>query len=120
VQAPAAPAHVLVPGFAKLDRVALGMATGVVAGLMLLAATLALVLRGGPVVGPNLGLLGQYLPGYRVTLGGAFLGLAYGLVGGFAAGWTFAVLRNASALFVVAVVRRQVEARRLARLLDYV
>jgi protoporphyrinogen oxidase len=120
VQAPAAPAHVLAPGFAKLDRVALGMATGVVAGVMLLAATLTLVLRGGPVVGPNLALLGQYLPGYRVTLGGAFLGLAYGLLGGFAAGWTFAVLRNATALFVVAVVRRQVEAKQLARLLDYV
>jgi hypothetical protein len=119
VQAPAAPAHLIVPGFAKLDRVALGMASGVVAGVMLMAATLALVVRGGPVVGPNLALLGEYLPGYRVTLGGAFLGLAYGLLGGFAAGWTFAILRNASALFVLAVVRRQVESRRLANLLDY-
>ena len=63
----------LVPGFAKLDRVALGMASGIVTGVMLLAATLALVVRGGPVVGPNLALLGQYLPGYRVTPGGAFL-----------------------------------------------
>jgi hypothetical protein len=56
----------------------------------------------------------------RRALGGSFLGLAYGLLGGFAAGWTFAILRNATALFVVAVVRRQIETRRLANLLDYV
>jgi hypothetical protein len=120
VHVPAAPASVLAPGFAKLDRTALGVATGIVAGLALMAATLVLLLRGGPVVGPNLALLGQYLPGYRVTPGGALLGLAYGLLGGFATGWTFAILRNATALFVVAVVRRQLEGRQLARLLDYV
>lgn len=117
----AAPAPAgLAPGFAKLDRVAFGAATGVVAGLALCLATLALVLKGGPPVGPHLALLSQYLPGYRVTPGGSLLGLAYGLVGGFVAGWTFALLRNAGGLLVLAVVRRRVERLTLGRLLDYV
>src|SRR5262249_29576866 len=107
-------------GFAKLDRVALGIATGVLAGLGLFLATIALVLKGGPHVGPHLILLAQYLPGHRVTAAGSPLGLAYGLVGGFVAGWTFALLRNATALLLLAVVRRRVERRALGRLLDYV
>jgi protoporphyrinogen oxidase len=114
------PAAALVPGFAKLDRLALGGAVGVVAGVALWLATVALVAKGGPRIGPHLALLSQYLPGYRVTLAGSFLGLAYGLVGGFIAGWTFALLRNASALVMLAFVRRRVERHDLGRLLDYV
>jgi protoporphyrinogen oxidase len=115
-----APETLLVPGFAKLDRVAFGVATGLVAGLGLWLATIALVLKGGPVVGPHLSLLAQYLPGYTVTVTGGFLGLAYGMLGGFVGGWTFALLRNASALVALTVVRRRVERRALGRLLDYV
>ena len=40
------------------------------------------MLKGGPVVGPHLELLGQYLIGYRVTFGGSFVGLAYGFLAG--------------------------------------
>ncbi|MGH7893876.1 MAG: hypothetical protein ACREQL_04360, partial [Candidatus Binatia bacterium] len=112
--------RVLAPGFAKLDRLALGAATGSVAGMAIFLATLALVAKGGALVGPHLALLGQFLPGYGVSLAGSFTGLGYGLAGGFVAGWTFAVLRNATALFVLAVVRRRVEWRALGRLLDYV
>jgi hypothetical protein len=110
----------LLPGFAKLDRVALGVASGVVAGMGLCLATLALVLKGGDVVGPHLGLLGQFLPGYEVSVAGSLVGLAWGAAGGFAVGWTFAVLRNAAALATLMLVRRRVERRMLGRLLDYV
>jgi hypothetical protein len=51
---------------------------------------------------------------------GGVVGLAYGLAGGFALGWTFALLRNASALVFLTVVRRRAELRVLRRLLDYV
>ena len=111
---------VLVPGFAKLDRMALGIAGGIVAGAALWIATIFLILKGGPHVGFHLSLLAQYLPGYRVSIAGSVIGLAYGLGGGFVAGWTFAVLRNASALLFLALVRRRVERQELGRLLDYI
>jgi protoporphyrinogen oxidase len=112
-------AAALASGFGKLDRLALGAAAAVVTGAGLCLATLALVLKGGPVVGPHLLLLRQYLPGYRVSVAGSLVGLAYGLGIGFVAGWTFAFVRNVSALVVLAVVRRRVERRALGRLLDY-
>jgi protoporphyrinogen oxidase len=111
---------VLVAGFAKLDRMALGIAGAIVAGAALWLATMFLIVKGGPHVGVHLALLSQYLPGYRVSIAGSVIGLAYGLVGGFVAGWTFAVLRNASALVFLALVRRRVERQELGRLLDYI
>jgi protoporphyrinogen oxidase len=119
VREPVAPVGA-VPGFAKLDRVAFGGALGMVAGVALFLATVALLLKGGPRVGPHLALLAHYLPGYRVSAGGSLLGFLYGLGGGFVAGWCFALLRNASALTLLAVVRRRVERHELGRLLDYV
>ena len=79
--------------FMRIDRVALGLAAGAVGGLGLFLATLVLVLRGGPVIGPTLGLLGQYFPGYSVTAWGSLVGLFYGYVSGFAARL---VVRNAT------------------------
>jgi protoporphyrinogen oxidase len=106
--------------FAKLDRFAFGVAVGAVAAAVLSLASLFLLIKGGPVIGPNLRLLAQYLPGYEATPRGALLGLLYGLGGGFVLGWTFAVTRNAAALFSLAVIRRRVESRLLRRVFDYV
>jgi protoporphyrinogen oxidase len=106
--------------FAKLDRVAFGAALGVVAGVVLFLATLVLVLKGGPVVGPNLVLLSQYFPGYRVTAAGSVVGLVYGLVTGFVAGFTFAAVRNATLYFYEAVLRRRAERGTLGRFIDYI
>jgi protoporphyrinogen oxidase len=93
--------------FLRVDRVALGLSVGVLGGLGLFVATLALVLAGGPVVGPTLGLLGQYFPGYSVTGLGSCVGLFYGFVSGFVGGWLFAVLRNmVMFVYLVAVYRR--------------
>ncbi len=93
--------------FLRVDRVALGLSVGVLGGLGLFVATLALVLAGGPVVGPTLGLLGQYFPGYAVTGLGSCVGLFYGFVSGFVGGWLFAVLRNmVMFMYLVAVYRR--------------
>jgi protoporphyrinogen oxidase len=93
--------------FLRVDRVALGLSVGALGGLGLFVATLALVLAGGPVVGPTLGLLGQYFPGYSVTGLGSCVGLFYGFVSGFVGGWLFAVLRNmVMFVYLVAVYRR--------------
>jgi protoporphyrinogen oxidase len=106
--------------FAKLDRFAFGVAVGTVAAALLCLASVFLVLKGGPVVGPNLKLLAQYFPGYEASPRGALLGLLYGLVGGFALGWMFALTRNAAAFFSLALIRRRAESRLLRRILDYV
>lgn len=105
--------------FARVDRGAFGVASGVVAAALLFLATLALVLKGGDVVGPNLQLLAQFLPGYEVTLGGSFIGLAYGLVAGFAGGWLFALLRNAALFLSRALLYKQAERVLVQRMLDY-
>jgi hypothetical protein len=65
----------------------LGLTLGLLAGVGLFLATAILLLKGGDNVGNHLALLGQFLPGYQVTWGGAFLGLAYGLLLGFVGGW---------------------------------
>jgi len=106
--------------FARLDRVAFGLSLGAASGLLLFLVTLALVLKGGEVIGPNLGLLSQFFPGYQVTAWGSLIGLAYASLAGYIVGWTFAFLRN-SALFVSAIVlQRRAQLRLLRRLLEYV
>jgi hypothetical protein len=81
--------------FARYDPVALGGALGVVMSLTLFAATATLLLRGGDTVGANLSLLGNYLLGFHVSWGGAFLGLVEAGIGGFGGGYLGARLLNA-------------------------
>ena len=104
--------------FGKLDRTGLGVAVGAVVGVGIFLATLVLVLRGGSVVGPHLALLAQYFPGYRVTLAGSVIGLAYGALTGFVLGWTFALVRNATSFVSEVVVRRRAGVGPFSRFLD--
>jgi protoporphyrinogen oxidase len=106
--------------FAKLDRVALGFATGTMSGLLLFVATLLLVSKGGVVVGPNLQLLGNFFPGYSVTPLGSLLGLAYGFLAGFLTGWCFAFLRNIAVFLYTAVMQQRAERLLLRKLLEYI
>jgi len=106
--------------FPKLDGVALGCSMGATSALLLFLATAILVLKGGPVVGPTLALLGQYFPGYTVTPIGSLLGAAYGFLGGWLLGWTFAFLRNAVLLVYIAAIRRRAEWGLLRRFLEFV
>jgi protoporphyrinogen oxidase len=105
--------------FRKLDRLAFGTSLGLTVGLALFAATLVLVLKGGDVVGPRLGLLAQYFPGYRVTGPGAVLALLYGFVMGFVGGWALAFIRNAAVFLYMAMTRRQAERQLVRKLLEY-
>lgn len=105
--------------FLKLDRVALGLSVGTAAGVLLFLATLALVLKGGEVVGPNMQLLSYYFPGYRVTTLGSVLGMGYGFIGGFVVGWGGALLRNATVFFSMTILHRRADFHRLRRLFEY-
>ena len=58
---------------ATLNARAWGISVGLLMGLGLFISTNVLVLRGGEIVGPHLGLLGVFLPGYRVTFLGSLI-----------------------------------------------
>lgn len=72
-----------------------GVAAGTILALGIFVATNWLVLKGGPIVGPHLSLLGQFFIGYRVTFLGSLIGAAYGFVVGFLLGYAGAVIYNA-------------------------
>lgn len=81
----------------RLNARAWGIAFGLLLGLGLFVATLVLVIRGGDVVGPHLGLLGVYLPGYSVTAAGGFIGFVYMFVIGYGLGRLVGSVYNAVA-----------------------
>ena len=81
----------------RLNARAWGIAVGLLFGLAIFLATIVLVMKGGKTVGPHLALLGQYLPGYRVTLPGAFIGFVYLFVIGYGVGRIIGGVYNALA-----------------------
>ena len=78
----------------RLNATVQGVVTGLIAGLAIFIATNWLIIKGGPVVGPHLALLGQFLIGYRVTFVGSLIGFAYGFVLGFGAAYGVARMYN--------------------------
>ena len=78
----------------RLNATIYGIVFGILSGFIIFIATIWLVIKGGPVVGPNLSLLNQFFIGYRVTVGGAFLGLLYGFILGFVVGFCIASIYN--------------------------
>ena len=99
------PERVLIQTFARLERGAFGLAVGLWFGLGIFTATIILLIKGGSVVGPTLGLLSQYIIGYSVTWGGSLVGLVYGFVLGFCFGWLVAFLRNLFLSLYLHVIR---------------
>ncbi len=89
--------------FAPLDKRAFGAAIGVVTGLIVFLLTaIDLILNSPPWLG--LSLINEYFAGYSVSWAGAFIGLAWGLMAGFCAGWFLAFTRNlvlAISLFIL-------------------
>jgi hypothetical protein len=81
----------------RLNARAWGIAFGLVLAAGLFIATNILVLRGGAVVGPHLGLIGVYLPGYSVTFVGSLIGFVYMFVIGYGLGRVVAAVYNAIA-----------------------
>lgn len=77
----------------RLSGQILGLVFGIVLALALFVATNWLVLKGGPVVGPHLGLLSQFFIGYSVSFAGSFIGALYAFATGYLSGlsiaWTY-------------------------------
>lgn len=85
----------LIQAAAKRLRTAIvAIVFGMVCGAGLFVATVWLLIRGGPMVGHTLNLLGNYFPGYRVTWWGSLLGLFYGAVFGGILGYSTAWVYN--------------------------
>lgn len=101
---PSAPDVSLLQAVTPLDKTALGVAVGVLGALTVSGATILLTVKGGPLVGPTLALLGQYFPGYTVTAMGSVVGALYGFLTGFLLGWLTAAVRNAFVAVYVHVV----------------
>ena len=79
----------------RLNARAWGIALALLFAVGIFLATNILVLKGGSVVGPHLSLLGAYLPGYRVTFAGSLIGMLWGALVGYAAGWLLGRVYNA-------------------------
>ena len=109
----------LLLAFAPMHRTAMGVAFGVAFGGLLFVMTMALVIKGGYPVGPNLALLGQFLFGYTVTFFGAFVGLLWGFGVGFLLGWGFAVVRNLVIWSWLVVIRSRAEMDEYGDFLDH-
>jgi protoporphyrinogen oxidase len=105
--------------FTRLDRLAFGVSLGAVAGVLLFAVTFWLVIEGTRDIGENLSLLQNYFPGYRVTWFGGFVGSAYGFASGFAVGWLFAFLRNATMFIYLAWMERKAQRGLMRRVFDF-
>jgi hypothetical protein len=84
----------LLQAVVEINNRIMGLVLAVVSGIGLFAATLWLVVKGGPVVGPHLSLLAQFFPGYSVTYFGSVVGLVYGFIVGYVGGWSVAWLYN--------------------------
>lgn len=81
----------------RLNARAWGIAVGLMLGAGLFLATVVLLVKGGATVGAHLNLLGQLLPGYRVSVAGAFIGFGYMFVIGYAIGRIIGTVYNALA-----------------------
>jgi hypothetical protein len=78
----------------RMNEQGWGIAIGSLLGVGLFVSTIILVIKGGEVVGPHLGLFAAYFPGYSVTLVGSFVGFVYAFVVGYAIGRTVSVIYN--------------------------
>lgn len=87
-------ARLIEAAIARLRAGVMAIVFGMVCGLGLFLATAWLLVRGGPNVGPTLGLLRHYFPGYSVTWPGSLIGLAYGTLVGAIGGGLVAWLYN--------------------------
>jgi hypothetical protein len=78
----------------RLNANILGIVLGIIVGLGIFIATNFLILKGGPVVGPHLALLGNFFPFYSVTFVGSLIGFGWGFLSGYVAGFIIASIYN--------------------------
>jgi len=108
----------LARAFAPLHKRALGIAVGGTTALLVLVVTIFHMIA-KPTDIP-IDLLSQYFYGYDTTWRGAFIGVWWGFVAGFAAGWFLAFLRNVSVATWLFVVRAKASLAQSSDFLDHI
>ena len=83
------------PALLRVNARVWGITFGLVSGLLLFLATNYLLLRGGDPVGPHLGLLAVFFPGYSVSFVGSLVGFVYLFVIGYGLGRLVGTVYNA-------------------------
>ena len=83
----------------RLNGHILGFVLGAITAITIFVATNWLVLKGGDVIGPHLGLLGQFFIGYEVSFVGSLIGAAYGFIAGYISGLLIGWIYNTVVLF---------------------
>ena len=78
----------------RLNANILGIVLGIITGLAIFIATNFLILKGGEVVGPHLGLLRAFFPFYSVTFVGSLVGFGWGLLSGYVVGFIIGSIYN--------------------------
>lgn len=105
--------------FARLHKAAFGVATGVAGALVMALLTLICLLspraRGFP-----LDLLNQYFAGYSVSWSGVFVGMGWGFLVAFVAGWFVAFCRNLSLAIIAFAIRTRAELSETKTFLDHI
>ena len=110
--------HELVLLFAPLHKRAFGLATGLALGIVVFLITALYLLRPNPAI--QLELLGQYYYGYTVSWRGALVGMGWGALTGFVAGWFVAFCRNLAVALSLLLVRSRVELDQTRDFLDHI
>jgi hypothetical protein len=114
------PQQRLTLAFAPLHKRAFGVAVGLVAGLCVFVVTLIGMLVQHDIAGPGLWLLQQYFYGYSVTFRGALVGMGWGFLVGFVAGWFLAFWRNVIIAVSVFLIRARAELAQTRDFLDHI
>lgn len=105
--------------FARLHKAAFGVATGV-AGALFIGAITLYVLTVPRAQGFPLGLVGQYFAGYSVSWTGLVVGMGWGFITAFVAGWFVAFCRNLSLAIIALVIRTRAELSETRTFLDHI
>ena len=106
----------LLRAIAPLHGTAMGVAWAIVCGGLLALATLCLLLRGPTPL--EFDLLSQFFWGYRVSVGGIFIGLLWGAGVGFVLGYGFVLIRNGAMWIWLTTVRSRTEMEQYSDFLD--
>ncbi len=103
---------------APMDKLAMGLAVGLLSGAAISGVTLFHVLL-QPENAPNLSLLAQYFYGYDVSWRGAAVGFSWGFVSGFVMGWFATFVRNLAVAIRMILYRTKAELARSREFFDH-
>ncbi|MCC6316235.1 MAG: hypothetical protein IT361_00995 [Gemmatimonadaceae bacterium] len=105
--------------FARLHKAAFGVATGV-AGALLMGSITAMCLLVPRAQTFPLGLLSEYFAGYAVSWRGLVIGMAWGFLVAFVAGWFVAFCRNLALAVSAFMIRTRAEIEQTRNFLDHI